>query len=481
MISADGEELGTGLEKTEVITGSDSSEIEMDGQWQRAARVVRKALVESGVRAREITGVGVCGHGGGIYPVTASGVPVCKALTSMDARSAETVARWQREGISSYQKSRHHPWPGQSLPQLAWLKAARPQAFKSARWVLSAKSWVAFRLTGVLSADRTDASNSGFVNLLSGGYDAGMLEVFGLPDAFEKLPPLRDSTEIIGEVTSQAAEETGLSAGTPVIAGMLDVMACALGSGVHDAGKYSLIAGTWNINTAFEGRLLPAPPSVKCSLGADGRQIAYVESSATSAGNLEWFVDSVIMPFAGGLSRAEIYDAVNEGVQKLNAAQSSVLYFPFLYRSHLAQSMDAAFLGIRAGHGVHHLLGAIMEGAVFAHRRHLDILAASGLRRAAAVLSGGAAASPVWCRMFADITGLSIETARTSQAGALGAAIAAAAGTGAYRSLSAAALAMVKPAARYDPDPHMRDVYEEKYREFSRIIDVMEASAPRAR
>lgn len=134
MISADGEELGTGLEKTEVITGSDSSEIEMDGQWQRAARVVRKALVESGVRAREITGVGVCGHGGGIYPVTASGVPVCKALTSMDARSAETVARWQREGISSYQKSRHHPWPGQSLPQLAWLKAARPQAFKSTRW-----------------------------------------------------------------------------------------------------------------------------------------------------------------------------------------------------------------------------------------------------------------------------------------------------------------------------------------------------------
>jgi L-xylulokinase len=107
------------------------------------------------------------------------------------------------------------------------------------------------------------------------------------------LPPVRESASIVGAVTEKAAAETGIPAGTPVIAGMFDVIACAVGSGALTEDAYSLIAGTWNINSAFSARLLAPAPTTKASLGPDSGRFAYVESSATSAGNLAWLVAGI--------------------------------------------------------------------------------------------------------------------------------------------------------------------------------------------
>ena len=475
VISSRGEELGSALDKTDVVARGDTNEIAMDAHWRKTAGVIRQAIARAGMRASDIAGVGASGHGGGMYPLDANGRPVCNAFTSMDSRAQGILDRWAREGVSCYNRTRHHPWAGQPIPQLRWLKENRQDLFCRIRWVLGAKDWVSFNLTGEPSADSTDASNSGFVNLLTGGGDPEILKAFGVPEVSGMLPALRRGHDMVGKVTAAAAEATGLPAGTPVIAGLYDVMACALGSGVYDAGKYSIIAGTWNINTVFEGRLVDTAPSVKCSLGTDGSLYAYVESSATSAGNLEWFVDRVIRAFAPELSNDRIYQLMNTEVEKIGPADSGVLYMPFLYRSHLSKSMDASFFGIRAEHGAFHLLRAMMEGVVFAHRRHLDVLTTSGLSRRAAVLSGGAVNSPVWCRMFADITGLTIEAARASQAGALGVAVCAAVGTGVFGGFAEAVGQMVGEGKIYTPDAGVRETYQRKYDRFSHIIDTLDA------
>jgi L-xylulokinase len=125
-------------------------------------------------------------------------------------------------------------------------------------------------LTGEASADHTDASNAGLVNLHTRSHDPAILEAFGIPEAAKILPPLRGSTEVIGRVSTQGAADTGLLAGTPVVGGLFDCIVCALESGVYDDQAHGVIAGRWNINTSFEELLVPAPPSVKCSLGVDG-------------------------------------------------------------------------------------------------------------------------------------------------------------------------------------------------------------------
>ena len=173
---------------------------------------------------------------------------------------------------------------------------------------------------------------------------------------------------------------------------------------------------------------------------------------------------------AAGGSPADPYAAVNAAVAAIGPRDSHVIYTPFLYPSHLSRTMDACFMGLRAEHGAAHMLRALFEGVVFAHRQHLEILAASGLGRPRAVLSGGAAHSAVWTAMFADVTGLQVDTADTSQAGAMGVAACAAKGTGVYGSLSEAVCAMVRVRGRCAPEPSARAAYDDKYRRYLDII-----------
>jgi hypothetical protein len=108
----------------------------------------------------------------------------------------------------------------------------------------------------------------------------------------------------------------------------------------------------------------------------------------------------VLKGWAGDGSREEIYRAVNQAVQQVDPKESQLLYMPFLYRSHLARTMDACFIGLRTEHTTAHLLRAVFEGVAFAHRQHPDILAGGGFGRRRAALTGGAANSSVWAGIF---------------------------------------------------------------------------------
>ncbi len=471
LFSPEGEQAAKASEPTEISANGDASEIDMRGQWRRAASVMRKALRHAGVRPRDIAGVGASGHGGGLYPVDAHGEPVCSAFTSMDERAQGIVDAWQRDGISCYRLTRHHPWAGQPVPQLRWLRDAHRDLYDRIRWVLGAKDWINFNLTGSPCAEHTDSSNFGLLNLKTRGYDPEITAAFGIPEVSGKLPALRKATEKIGVVGPRAAGETGLLEGTPVVGGLFDVIACALGCGVYGARAHSVIAGTWNINSSFEETLMPTPASVKCTLGVDGGSYAYVESSATSAGTLEWFVGRVLRGFARRGGGEDVYKAVNEAVQGVDPGESRVVFLPFLHPSHLSRSMDACFLGLRAEHTFAHMLRAVFEGVAFAHRQHLEILAASELSRPAAVLSGGAVNSPVWPAMFADVTGMAIETTEAAEAGALGAAVCAAVGVGVHGSVEEAVRAMVRTRGRFEPRARERAIYQAKYARYRQAIE----------
>jgi L-xylulokinase len=464
-----GTQLAEASAATPVRVRGAASEIDMEEQWTLVARLVREALerARSTAGGGALAGVGVSGHGGGFYPVDAEGRPVRAAFTSMDARAAPVVEAWAREGRSRYPATRHHPWPGQSLPQLRYLRDTAPAEFARTRWVLGAKDWIVLRLTGEVSTDRTDASNGALIDLGTGRYDPEVLRVFELQELAGKLPHVYESAQVIGRVSARAAAETSLPEGTPVVAGMFDVVACAVGSGALDDRSASIIAGTWNINTAFDGRLLETPPSVKTSLGPDAGRYAYVESSATSAGNLAWFL-SRLEDLCGGAAgqREALYARINAGVEALPPGAGGVAFLPFIHRAHIAPGADAAFAGLRAEHGVFHMLRAIYEGVAFAHRAHLELLEQGGLRRSRAVLSGGAASSPAWCTIFADVLDRPVETSDASQAGARGTAVAVAVGTGRQGSYAEATAAMVRPGQRYAPDPERAARQREGYARF---------------
>ena len=247
------------------------------------------------------------------------------------------------------------------------------------------------------------------------------------------LPDLLWPTEIAGRVTAEAAAATGLAEGTPVVAGLFDVVANALGSGVVDEGQASIIAGTWSINQVVARRAIADRRVFMVSaFGAD--RVVAIESSATSAANLEWYVRELV---ERGGDQPTIPSAPATGSSPPSPPPPTIpTSTPILYGSRLGASMRAGFYGVAGWHGEGHMLRALFEGVAFEHRRHIDVLRAAGVRFDSASLSGGGARSEVWPQMFADILGIPVSVARCAETGALGAAIAAGVGAGVFPGLA---------------------------------------------
>src|SRR5690606_27467855 len=130
---------------------------------------------------------------------------------------------------------------------LAWLKNYEPDRYQRISHVFAAKDWLRFCLTGLIGTDRTEASTS-FTDVQTQEYSKDALALFGLDELWNALPEMKRSDEVVGHVSQACAERTGLVAGTPVVGGLHDVTASALGVGGLKIGTVAVVAGTYSIN-----------------------------------------------------------------------------------------------------------------------------------------------------------------------------------------------------------------------------------------
>jgi L-xylulokinase len=275
--------------------------------------------------------------------------------------------------------------------------------------------------------------------------------------------------EIVGRVTAEAASATGLAEGTPVVGGLFDVVASALGSGAVDEGQASIIVGTWSINQVIARKAIPDASIFMTSIFGPERAMA-IESSATSAANLEWYVRELVHRGSEG---GDPFGAVNTRAAAVAPAVDDPYYHPYLYGSRLGAAMRAGFYGIAGWHGEGHLLRALFEGVTFEHKRHIDVLRRAGLRFDSAILSGGGARSLIWPQMFADVLGIPISLSACSETGALGAAIVAGVGIGLFADLEAGVRTMIRRGPTFSADPGMASHYAARYATFGELTEAM--------
>jgi len=119
-------------------------------------------------------------------------------------------------------------------------------------------------------------------------YSRELMALYNLPEVYDALPPLVYSSEIVGRVTPAAAEETGLGVGTPVVGGLFDVDASAIGSGAVSANQACMVMGSWSINEVITEEPIVDPTIFMTTIFADADLFLTIEGSATSATNLEW-------------------------------------------------------------------------------------------------------------------------------------------------------------------------------------------------
>ena len=147
----------------------------------------------------------------------------------------------------------------------------------------------------------------------------------------------------------------------------------------------------------------------------------------------------------------------------------------FLYGSNAHPLARASFLGLTNYHSAAHMLRAVFEGVAFSHKVHIDRLLSARTPPEIVRMAGGAARSPVWVQMFADVLGLPVQRiAGVRELGALGSAIAAAVAAGLYPGYDQAVQAMVRTGEPVWPDPAAHAVYLEKFETYQAISAAMD-------
>lgn len=484
LFTPDGTQVAVESAATAAITPAPGFvERDMEDMWRDNCAVLRGLLAKSGVDPADIAGVGLCGHGKGLYLWGADGKPVRRGILSSDNRAWRYPLDWKAGGTEekAFALSCQHILACQPVSLLAWLRDNEPGTLEKTKWVFACKDYVRFRLTGEARAEVTDYSGTGLMNLRTGAFDKTLLALFGLEAMAEKLPPLCSSLEIAGHVTAEAAAQTGLPAGIPVVGGMFDIDACALAVNVTDEENICMIAGTWSINEYIRQNPVTDGTVLMNSLFCLPGYYLIEESSPTSAGNNEWFIRQLLPEVAQAAEAdgASVYDVMNRWAEEFASEDFVPVFLPFLTASNVDPRARSAFLGLNASHSRKHMARAVYEGIAFSHRWHLDRLMASRAdRRGVIRLAGGAARSAVWTQIFADVMDMPVEAVTAAETGALGCAIAVAAALGDYASPAEAAAHMSPAAETVYPRPGAVAAYEKKYALYKKAIEALDGFWP---
>lgn len=455
------------------------TERDMEMLWQSTASAIREVLAKSGIRTEEIGGIGNTGHGNGIYLLDKQGQPLRNGIQSMDSRAADVIAGWNQRNLHAlvFPFTIQSFWPAQPNALLAWLKQNEPQNYDRLGAILMVKDYIKYRLTGEITGDYTDMSATSLMDVRNKCYSRELLALYDLSEVYDALPILKHSSEVVGQVTTAASQETGLAVGTPVVGGLFDVDASAIGTGVINPNQACLVAGSWSINEVVTLDPIVDSELFMTTLFAEPGLYLTIEGSATSATNLEWFVnqccgDERVEAKRRGIS---VYEVCNEEVASLAPDGTNIIFHPFLYGSNVQPTARAGFYGVAGWHTRAHLLRALYEGVVFGHLSHIEKLRTAGGQINTARLAGGGSRSLVWSQMFADTIQVPMEISDGNEFGARGAALSAGIGAGIYNNYAEAVQEAVSIVRIHEPNPANTPFYLARYAEYQRLAKVMQA------
>lgn len=389
---------------------------EMDGRlWWEEFRELARELGQDA----EVVAVGVSGMGPCVLLADSNDLPVRPAiLYGVDTRSTAQIARLERElGAEEIRSRGGSDLSSQAAgAKIAWVADEEPELYTKARRLYMPSSWLVRRLTGAYVLDHHSASQCTPL------YDVGRLDWYRpwadtIAPGIE-LPPLRWPGEPAGTLTRQAARETDLPEGIPVITGTVDAWAEALSVGAHHPGDLMLMYGTtmFLVHTTPEHRTWPG---LWGTVGALPGTYNLAGGMATSGAITAWLRD-----LFGGAYQELFQEADASGI-----GANGLLMLPY-FAGERTPVMDPLARGVIAGLTLSHTRGdlyrAALEATGFAVRHNIETMRAAGgdIRRIVAV--GGGTQGGLWTQIVSDITGTPQEVRATSIGASYGSAFLAA-------------------------------------------------------
>jgi xylulokinase len=406
--------------------------------WWAATREALAMLWARGHSASQIAAVGLTGQMHSLVLLDDAGEVLAPAILWSDQRTAaECQTITERVGLAELlARTANIALPGFTAPKVLWVQRNWPEAYRRARHLLLPKDFIRFRLTSTLATDVSDASGTLLFDVRQRRWSDEMIRALEIDPGL--LPEAVEGNARTGAVSTAAAAQTGLTAGTPVIAGGGDNAAAAVGVDAVDPGVLTVSIGTSGVLFApldrfpeqqhVDGRL-----HVFCHALPNRWHLMAVTLSA--GGSLRWLRDVLqpLLPVSGDAA----YTWLLERAAEAPPGCEGLVFLPYLSGErtpHVDPLARGVFFGLHLGHRLEHLVRSVLEGVAFSLRQGLELMQQVGADTDVARGAGGGLQSPIWRQIMADVLGIGVQTTTASTGAARGAAVLGGLGVGLYAS-----------------------------------------------
>lgn len=449
------------------------AEQDPDEWWNATITTIQEVLAKAKISVEKIAAIGFSGQMHGLVALDASGKPVRPAILHCDTRSCEQIDRIKEQlGNELIQQELMNPvFTGFLLPSLLWIKDNEPENYARIAKVCLPKDYLKFKITGEIISDYSDAGATLVFDLKNADWNWKIIDSFDLPR--EWFPKCASSYVPMGQVTEDAARQTGLCVKTLVASGGGDQAMQRLGNGGIDTSIATINIGTSG-QICFQSNkpVFNAALNTNMFYGID-ENVWIAFGAMRSAGLcLKWWQNIVKQNFP----------EMDEEAKRVAPGSGGLVYLPYLNgeRSpHINPNISGMFFGLNMATTRASMSRAVMEGVVFALYQCYETCQNLGLAANTLLASGGGARSELWRQIQADVFDLPLKVTQVEEQACMGACICAAICSGKYSSPEQACRAMIH---YHDwivqPNTKNHIQYEEYYNIFKEIYvsseDVLE-------
>jgi len=446
------------------------SEQNPEDWWEGTQRAVQRVLAAPGVRAQDVSGVGLTGQMHGLVLLDRRDKVLRPAILWNDQRTGaqcEEITQWAG-GIENLLAWTANPvLPGFTAPKIVWVRENEPSIYEQVSHILLPKDYIRFRLTGEFASEVSDASGTSLFDVANRQWSSAMTRLLQIP--MEWLPRCTESPVVSGRISRKAAQATGLCEGTPVVGGGGDQAAQAVGSGVVQPGIISVTSGTSGVVFAFEDAFAVEPQGrvhVFCHAVPNKWHAMGVMLSA--GGAFRWFRDALAQSeVAEAAARGlDPYELLTEEAAAVGPGSEGLLFLPYLTGERTPYpdpNARGAFVGLTVRHGKGHLVRSVLEGVSFGLRDSLKLIRGLGVPIEQVRASGGGARSEVWRQIQADVFNTELVMVNITEGAAFGAALLAGVGAGIYSSVNEGVSTAIRVIRRTAPQRESAQVYQQLY------------------
>ncbi len=459
-----GEVLSAVTEPTETARPRPyAAEFSPAGWWDATCTAMKGAVEAAGRPPAAYAGVTATSLRQGFVLVGAGGGELGPGVLNSDRRGGPHLqALRDRIGVERlYGLTGHWPAPELTLPKLLDVADEQPELWAAAEQLLFVHDWALWRMSGEMVTEVSYACAGQMADVARRAWATDLLEELGLGTS--RLARLVEPATVVGHLTDGSL---GLPLGIPVISGGGDAQVAAFGAGGMVPATVCVVAGS---TTPLQAAVTSFPvdplrhPWVSTHLQAD---LWVAETNAGYAGmNFGWLAATT------GRTTSELSDLAAQSVPGARGITATVAS-PVWSEESWATKAPSTLVGFTMAHGAHDVARAFVEAHAYAVRANIDDLerAVGGNRFERVLLTGGAARSPDFGQLTADVTGRTLTVTDVSDSAAAGGAALAARALGADHRPPPPPIVIV--------EPHPCDGYEEGHRRYLAVFEAMQAHLP---